>query len=124
MLRECFRLGFKPSDICGNRMTKDICSARLEIYYTLFTECPHLSLPYIGNIIGGRDHTTIISGIRRHCYRIGITYDDAIRIRVRNAFAFGVKCSSIHTEKINREKFQILMNRYASVMESAYAAQR
>ena len=51
---------------------------RMEAYFEIYVQCPHMSLPAIGRLIGGRDHTSILSGLRRHCQRIGTTYE-AIR---------------------------------------------
>ena len=51
---------------------------RQEAYFEIYTQCQHMSLPGVGRIMGGRDHTTILWGIRRHCQRIGTTYE-AIR---------------------------------------------
>lgn len=33
--------------------------------YVMREVCPHLSLPAIGRLLGGRDHTTILHGIQR-----------------------------------------------------------
>ena len=46
----------------------------MKAYYRIYTECPHLSLPSVGRVMGGRDHTTILSGLRKHCESIGISY--------------------------------------------------
>jgi chromosomal replication initiation ATPase DnaA len=33
-----------------------------------------MSLPQIGRRLGGRDHTTVLHGIRRHCELNGLPY--------------------------------------------------
>lgn len=48
---------------------------RMDAYFEIYVQCPHMSLPAIGKLIGGRDHTSVLSGIRRHCERIGTTYE-------------------------------------------------
>lgn len=122
LLRECYRLGVTPNEMCGKGRTKTVFIPRHAIYYTLFTECPHLSLPSIGAIMGGRDHTTIINGIKRHCARIKSSYEDAVKLRVENAAALGAPCSSVRVGYVTQERFIVLMQRYGSVMESARAA--
>ena len=54
---------------------------RQEAMYRVFTECKHVSLPETGRLLGGRDHTTVLHGIRRHCERIGVSYTVAKQIR-------------------------------------------
>lgn len=54
---------------------------RQEAMYRVFTECEHISLPEAGRRLGGRDHTTVLHGIRRHCERIGVSYENAKEIR-------------------------------------------
>jgi len=33
--------------------------------YAIRQLCPHMSLPAIGRMLGGRDHTTILHGVRK-----------------------------------------------------------
>lgn len=54
---------------------------RQEAMYRVFTECPHVSYPEAGRRMGGRDHTTIIHGVKAHCKREGIPYSEAVRLR-------------------------------------------
>jgi chromosomal replication initiation ATPase DnaA len=44
-------------------------AARQELCYRLREECS-LSLPQIGGILGGRDHTTVLHGYRRHAAKL------------------------------------------------------
>lgn len=64
---------------------------RQEAMYRVFTECPHISYPDAGRRLGGRDHTTILHGVKRHSARIGVSYQEALTIRKGlmnpNAFA-------------------------------------
>lgn len=48
----------------------DVCAARNEAYYESYLLGK--SLPQIGRFYGGRDHTTILSGIRKHMKDNGI----------------------------------------------------
>lgn len=54
---------------------------RQEAMYRVFTECPHISYPEAGRRMGGRDHTTILEGVRAYCRRNRIDYADAVRTR-------------------------------------------
>ncbi len=33
--------------------------------YAIRQLCPHMSLPHIGRLLGGRDHTTVLHGVRK-----------------------------------------------------------
>lgn len=65
--------GVPPHAIKGNRRTKGYVMARYEVAYRLRTEMG-LSLPRIGVILGGRDHATIIHGLRKWCKENGKEY--------------------------------------------------
>lgn len=62
-------------DLVGHDRSVCYVHPRQEVYYRAYIECPHLSYPEIGRRMGGRDHTTIYSGVVRHCKRIGIPYE-------------------------------------------------
>tara|TARA_R110002126_G_scaffold81733_1_gene201125 strand:- start:342 stop:701 length:360 start_codon:yes stop_codon:yes gene_type:complete len=55
---------------------------RQEAMYRVFTECPHISYPEAGRRLGGRDHTTILHGVKAHCKRNGVDYADAVKMRL------------------------------------------
>ena len=52
------------ADLCGKRRTKEIALARQVAMY-LARNLTDLSLPKIGEEFGGRDHTTVIYGVRK-----------------------------------------------------------
>jgi chromosomal replication initiator protein len=54
--------GLTPADLTGRRRTADIAHARQVAMYLLRTE-NNLSLPAIGEHLGGRDHSTVSHGI-------------------------------------------------------------
>jgi chromosomal replication initiation ATPase DnaA len=58
--------GYTVKQLVSPRREKRIAYARFEAMYRLRNECPHMSLPMIGVRIGGRDHTTVLSGICRY----------------------------------------------------------
>jgi chromosomal replication initiation ATPase DnaA len=60
----CVVEGIERAEIVGQRRNKAICLARHMVYY-LAAKVTSRSLPFIGRMIGCRDHTTIIHGIRR-----------------------------------------------------------
>jgi hypothetical protein len=49
---------------------------RQEAYYRIITECPHISYPEAGRRLGGKDHTTVLHGVRAHCKRNGLSFKD------------------------------------------------
>lgn len=57
------------AEIKGHRRDKFIVKARHECFYRLSKELGY-SLPQIGKMLGGKDHTSVLSGIRRHEMRL------------------------------------------------------
>lgn len=55
--------GLTVADLCGPRRFKDIVRARHAAMYRLNKE-RSLSLSRIGQLFGGRDHSTVINAIR------------------------------------------------------------
>lgn len=74
--------GYSVAQLTGGQRPRPLAHARQAAYYRIYTECKHMSLPAIGRLIGGRDHTTIRHGLIRHCERIGIRYESIVRVPV------------------------------------------
>ena len=81
LLDTCYRLYVDPSDILSTSRKQPLCQKRQEVMFELFTQCPHVSYPGIGRILK-RDHTTVVHGVRAHCERLGISYQQAIIMRI------------------------------------------
>ncbi|MCY3578938.1 MAG: chromosomal replication initiator protein DnaA [bacterium] len=56
--------GYSPVDLQGRRRTQPLATHR-QIAMYMCRELTRLSLPKIGKLFGGRDHTTILHGIKR-----------------------------------------------------------
>lgn len=52
--------GVNPRDVKGPSRTRQLASARRHIIHILTDRRPDLSLPVIGKLLGGRDHSTIL----------------------------------------------------------------
>ena len=52
-------------EIKGQSRVKIVANARHHAMYEVYRLCQHLSLPRIGEIFGGRDHTTVLHAVRR-----------------------------------------------------------
>jgi hypothetical protein len=63
------RTGFTIEELVSMRRTQPLCDARNEIYYRLKKETTW-SYPRIGEFLGDRDHTTVMSGARKHAKRL------------------------------------------------------
>lgn len=61
----CAKHGVTRSEIMGIRRAMKLVAARQEAMYRMSRETS-FSLPQIGKRLGGRDHTTVLHGIRRH----------------------------------------------------------
>jgi hypothetical protein len=73
--------GVHIRDILGPSRMRRFAWPRQEAMFEAYVQCPHASYPAIGRILGDRDHTTILHGVRAHCERSGIDYD-----RIRRVF--------------------------------------
>ncbi len=58
--------GLKYSDLKSPRRLRELVNARQEAMWLIRRECPALSLPAIGRLFGGRDHTTVLHACRAH----------------------------------------------------------
>jgi hypothetical protein len=63
------RSGFTIEELVSMRRTQPLCDARNEIYYRLKKETTW-SYPRIGEFLGDRDHTTVMSGARKFAKRL------------------------------------------------------
>lgn len=61
--------GLTPGDLSGPNRTNRYVAARHEAMFVLHHRFG-LSLPRVGFLLGGRDHTTVLHGIRRHRQRV------------------------------------------------------
>ncbi len=66
----------RARDILGPSRHQFVSIPRQEVMWRLRMICwkdgsPKHSFPEIGRAIGGRDHTTVLSGVRRHERRLG-----------------------------------------------------
>jgi hypothetical protein len=65
--------GIAARMLIGNRRHRYLCEARQMFFYRVAIECPHLSIADIGRR-AGRDHTTVLHGLKRHAERFGLPY--------------------------------------------------
>lgn len=64
------RHGLPASAMTGHRKHRFVAVARQEAYFEVHRQRPRLSLSQIGAAFDGRDHTTILHGIRCHAARM------------------------------------------------------
>ena len=62
----CRDLGIKYGDMIGTSRLRKHCEPRQMLMWEVKQRSPEISLPQIGRLFGGRDHTTILHGIRAH----------------------------------------------------------
>lgn len=65
--------GLQVGELVGRSRFVPIPAARFEAFYRLRAEMKW-SLPRIGKFMGGRDHTTVMHGILKHCEKRGLSY--------------------------------------------------
>lgn len=61
----CRELGVLYSDIRGRRGSDELCLIRMRLYWEMKNLFTNLSFPELGAAFGGRDHTTILHGIKK-----------------------------------------------------------
>lgn len=64
------RYGLTFDDLTGKRRPRPIAYARMAAYAEVRARRPHLGLTQIGAVFGGRDHSTILTGIQKHHARV------------------------------------------------------
>lgn len=65
------RHGIPVREVLGNSRKRPVVLARQEVMYLARLETKH-SLPVIGRHLGGRDHTTVLHGIRAYAKKAGL----------------------------------------------------
>jgi len=66
----CRELGVDYGDIVSASRARPLAKVRQRLMYETHMRFPELSLPQLGRMFGGRDHTTLIHGIRAHKERM------------------------------------------------------
>ena len=80
MCAEAF--GVEEHRLIGASRVRDVVIPRHATFYVLRHRFPDMSLPRIGRLMGGRDHSTILYGIRN--IEALMERDDALRILVHS----------------------------------------
>lgn len=65
----CAKYGVSIPEVMSIQRQPLLVHARHEIFYRLKKESS-MSLPEIGRVMGGRDHTTVLHGVRQHASRL------------------------------------------------------
>jgi len=74
VLRDVSReTGVGSKMLLGHRRHQFLVDARHLLFYRVAVECPHLSIADIGRR-AGKDHTTVLHGLKRHAERFGLPY--------------------------------------------------
>ena len=68
--------GYSLETLIRSDRTKTVSWARHRTIFAVYCACPHLSLPQIGRLFGGRDHTTILNSLWRVCEADGLDYSE------------------------------------------------
>lgn len=66
------RYGITTGELDGASREKIIVMARHEAMYIISRDCYLLSYTRLGRMFGGRDHSTVMAGVRQHAHRNGL----------------------------------------------------
>lgn len=75
----CHEHGIRLSDLLGQSRERRFAWPRQEAMWRMSAQAmtngsPRYSLPQIGAFMGGRDHSTVVHGIKAHAERNGLAY--------------------------------------------------
>lgn len=119
----CEKRSVKMETMLSKRRTLRVTLPRQEAYFRIFTECPHMSYPEIGRLIGGRDHTTVLHGVQQHCFRLGIPYEAAKAMRETTRLSVGsLGPRNPRFFPYTDETINALSRGYGAIMERAFNA--
>ncbi len=59
------RHGMTLERLCVSSHRRSFARPRQIAMYAIRQLCPHMSLPHIGRLFGGRDHTTVLHGVKK-----------------------------------------------------------
>lgn len=65
----CQKHDLRLEELKGDRRTRRVTIPRQE-FMALASELPHTSSVMIGLFLGGRDHSTVLHGVKAHCRRV------------------------------------------------------
>ena len=66
-----------PSDLTGHRRLRHLIEPRHEAMWTV-RQITGMSLSQIGQHFGGRDHTAVLHGIRKHQAKLDASHGDVV----------------------------------------------
>lgn len=108
--------------LTGARRARQYCRPRFA-YYLVAHEESDASLPVIGRALGGRDHTTVLHGLRRAAYLIEKDVEFALNVQSLRRFAKEHKATLVTRlnagEEVKRsQRREVLMRTRHYVMRS------
>lgn len=109
--------GLNMDGLCGQRRSRDHTRPRQIAMYAIRKLCPHMSYPSIGRILGWRDHTTIMHGVRKIESLIAVDYE--IAQSVRDTLAFFRTGDEPATPLVAAVQWHALCNQYGQAMKAA-----
>lgn len=87
------RLGYSVPEIIGYQRNKGLVIARHIAVAEVYVECPQLSLPQIGRLFGGRDHSSILYIVKKMGVHISQTHQERAYTEQRRDAYYGVSPS-------------------------------
>lgn len=111
------RHGLTFDDLYSQRRTRHYARARQIAMYAIRRLCPHMSYPGIGRLLGWRDHTTVIHGVRKIAELMALDYE--IAESVRDTLAFFRTGDEPSVPLAAAVQFHALCAQYSQAMKAA-----
>lgn len=106
--------GLTFDDLTGQSRRRPVARPRQVAMYAMHHICPHMSYPAISQMLGGRDHTTVMHGVQRIADLI--LTDDDVAQAVRRTFLHFKAASPVG---IGEREFRSLCEGYSQAMREA-----
>lgn len=111
------------ADMCSERRTRAFARPRQIAMYCVRHLCPHISTPEIGRRLGGRDHTTVLHGVRKISALVGVDAEIALFVAETLAHFRDAARAQMADEEVSpiaaAVAFQSLCAQYGQAMKAA-----
>lgn len=111
--------GLTVAQLYSQRRTRAYARPRQVAMYCIRQVCPHMSYPGIGLLIGGRDHTTILHGVRKITSLIPFDYEVAAAVHDTLAHFRDLETTDTGSPLVRALQWNVMCSQYGQAMKAA-----